>query len=160
MSFPWASVGENALPAGVLSTAWWGLCFDPLTRHSHHLNNSFPTFFSKAVLHFSYRGLSISLLETQHVACPWIAHCFRPLQLTLPSSMRLSLFSVVFLPTGKTHSFLLNLFFFMLAFFFSSLCASPVAFIFIVLLSYWPLEIFFFFFFYFINSVKPSTLHE
>lgn len=151
-SFHRASVSENALSAGALSTPWWGLCFDPPAPHSHHIDNSFSSFFSKAVLQFSYHGLSISLLETQHIACPWIAHCFRSLQLTLPSSMCLSLFSVVFLPTGKTHSFLLNLFFFYIGFFFSSLCASPVAFIFAVLLASGI-------FFYFINSVKPSTLH-
>lgn len=57
-----------------------------------------------------------------------------------------SLFYIVFLPTGKPIPFCC-IHFFYIGFFFSSLCASPVAFIFIVLLSYWPLEMFFFFFF-------------
>lgn len=50
--------------------------------------------------------------------------------------------SVVCLPTEKTLSFLPYPFSFILALLFS-LCAPTVAFIFIVLLSYWPLDFFF-----------------
>lgn len=71
-----------------------------------------------------------------------------PLAAAYPPSIHASLslfFCCVSLPTGKTHSFLLYPFFYILPFFPSPLCASPAAFIVIVLLSYYPLEMLFFF---------------
>lgn len=64
---------ENDPSARALSSPWWGLCFDPLTLRSHHLNNTSRTFFN-------------SLITVFYQSCPWFAHRFRSLPPSLPPS--------------------------------------------------------------------------
>lgn len=156
MAFDRASVSENALSA--LYSLMRSLFWSPDTAFTssqqlfpHLLLKSSATILLSRPFYQSF---------TNSTYCLSLNRPPLPLAAVYPPSIHvsLSLFSDVILPTGKTHSFLLYPFFFILAFFLFSLC-FPCGFhlhYFAVLLA--SGNVFVFLFFKFINSVKPSTL--
>lgn len=154
MSSHSASVSESNLSAGAPSSPWWGLCFDPLTPCSHHLDNTSRAFFSSAALQFSYHCLSISLVPASPTTS---AHCRLPslpaslsFAVALSGSLQLNVKLLWFCPQQKPIPLYSKPFFFISVFVSSlSLCASSVAFIFIDLQSHCSLD-------FFLN--KPLTL--
>lgn len=152
MSFHRASVSENALSAGC--SLLLDEVFVLIPWHRIHIIST--TLSPPSSLEQRFNSLITAFLSVVHKLNILVV----PETPTASARCRLpslhpyvSLFCVcvcVFLPTGKTHSFLLYPFFYV-GFFSSSLCASPVAFIFIVFLSYWPPEMSSFFFFLLIH---------